>query len=178
MSSAIGAQRVGRDELRSVQAPLKDRYREDPDAAVVTLRATGTLGEGISCSVQTGRALAAAGLHPSTGGDGTLLCSGDMLLEALAACAGVTLRSVATSLGIEVRAGSVTAEGELDFRGTLAIDKQVPVGFRAISVRFDLDTDAAKEDLATLLRLTERYCVVLQTLASTPQLTVEAVATR
>jgi uncharacterized OsmC-like protein len=178
MSAGIGAERVGRDELRSVQAPLKDRYREDPGAAVVTLRATGTLGEGISCSVQTGRALAAAGLHPSTGGDGTLLCSGDMLLEALAACAGVTLRSVATALGIDVRGGSVTTEGELDFRGTLAIDKEVPVGFRAISVRFDLDTDASKEDLATLLRLTERYCVVLQTIASTPQLTVEAAATR
>jgi uncharacterized OsmC-like protein len=178
MSSGIGADPVDRDELRSVQAPLKDRYREDPRAAVVTLRATGTLGEGISCSVQTGRALAAAGLHPSTGGDGTLLCSGDMLLEALAACAGVTLRSVATSLGIEVRGGSVTAEGELDFRGTLAINKEVPVGFRAISIWFDLDTDASKEDLATLLRLTERYCVVLQTISSTPRLTVEAVNTR
>ncbi len=178
MSSGIGAQRVGRDELRSVQAPLKDRYREDPGAAVVTLRATGTLGDGISCSVQTGRALAAAGLHPSTGGDGTMLCSGDMLLEALAACAGVTVRSVATSLGIEVRGGSVTAEGELDFRGTLAIDKEVPVGFRAISVRFDLDTDASDGDLATLLRLTERYCVVLQTITGTPQLRVEAAATQ
>lgn len=178
MSSGIGAQRVGRDELRSVQAPLKDRYREDPGAAVVTLRATGTLGDGISCSVQTGRALAAAGLHPSTGGDGTMLCSGDMLLEALAACAGVTVRSVATSLGIEVRGGSVTAEGELDFRGTLAIDKEVPVGFRAISVRFDLDTDASDGDLATLLRLTERYCVVLQTITGTPQLRVEAAVTQ
>jgi uncharacterized OsmC-like protein len=174
MSSGIGAGRVGRDELRLVQAPLKDRYREDPRAAVVTLRATGSLGEGISCSVQTGRALAAAGLHPSTGGDGTLLCSGDMLLEALVACAGVTLRSVATSLGIEVRGGSVTVEGELDFRGTLAIDKEAPVGFRAISVRFELDTDASAEDLATLLRLSERYCVVLQTIAGTPHLSVEA----
>jgi uncharacterized OsmC-like protein len=177
MSAGIGAERVGRDELRSVQAPLKDRYREDPGAAVVILRATGTLGAGISCSVQTGQALAAAGLHPSTGGDGTLLCSGDMLLEALAACAGVTLRSVATSLGIEVRGGQVNVEGELDFRGTLAIDKAAPVGFRAISVRFDLDTDASKEDLATLLRLTERYCVVLQTIAGAPQLSVEAAAT-
>jgi uncharacterized OsmC-like protein len=177
MSRGIGGQRVDRDELRSLQAPLKDRYRLDPTAAVVTLRATGTLGEGISCSVETGRALAAAGLHPSTGGDGSLLCSGDMLLEALAACAGVTLRSVATSLGVEVRGGSVTAEGELDFRGTLAIDKDVPVGFRAISVRFDLDTDASEGDLATLLRLTERYCVVLQTIAGTPQLRVEAAAT-
>ena len=159
-----------------MQAPLKDRYRVDPTAAVVTLRATGTLGEGISCSVQTGRALAAAGLHPSTGGDGSLLCSGDMLLEALAACAGVTLRSVATSIGVDVRGGSVT-EGELDFRGTLAIDRDVPVGFRAISVRFDLDTDASEGDLATLLRLTERYCVVLQTIAGTPQLRVEVAAT-
>jgi uncharacterized OsmC-like protein len=176
MSSGIGGERVDRDELRSVQAPLKDRYRADPAAAVVTLRATGTLGEGISCSVQTGRALAAAGLHPSTGGDGSMLCSGDMLLEALAACAGVTLRSVATSLGVEVRSGSVTAEGELDFRGTLAIDRDVPVGFRAIRVHFDLDTDASEGDLATLLRLTERYCVVLQTIAGTPQLRVEVAA--
>jgi uncharacterized OsmC-like protein len=174
MSTGIGAQHVDRDELRSAQAPLKDRYREDPAAAVVTLRATGTLGEGISCSVNTGRALAAAGLHPSTGGDGSLLCSGDMLLEALAACAGVTLRSVATSLGVEVRGGVITAEGELDFRGTLAVGKEAPVGFRAIRVRFDLDTDASEEDLATLLRLTERYCVVLQTIAGEPALSVSA----
>lgn len=178
MSTGIGASRVDRDALRSVQAPLKDRYRADPGEAVVTLRATGTLGEGISCSVQTGRALAAAGLHPSTGGDGSLLCSGDMLLEALAACAGVTLRSVATSLGVNVRGGSVTAEGDLDFRGTLAVDKDAPVGFRAIRVRFDLDTDASDEDLATLLRLTERYCVVLQTIASAPAVTVEAAGSR
>lgn len=177
MSSGIGAQRVDRDELRSVQAPLKGRYREEPGAAVVTLRATGNLGQGISCSVQTGRALAAAGLHPSTGGDGSLLCSGDMLLEALAACAGVTLRSVATSLGVDVSGGTVTAEGELDFRGTLAIDRDVPVGFRAIRVRFDLDTGASEEEMATLLRLTERYCVVLQTIAGTPHLTVQAAAT-
>lgn len=174
MSTGIGAGRVNRDALRSVQAPLKDRYQQDPGAAVVTLRATGTIGEGISCSVQTGRALAAAGLHPSTGGDGSLLCSGDMLLEALAACAGVTLRSVATSLGVEVRGGTVTAEGDLDFRGTLAVAKDAPVGFRAIRVRFDLDTDATDEDMTTLLRLTERYCVVLQTIASAPELTVEA----
>jgi len=174
MGTGIGAQHMDRDELRSVQAPLKERYRAEPGAAAVTLRATGTLGEGISCSVDTGRALAAAGLHPATGGDGSLLCSGDMLLEALAACAGVTLRSVATSLGVRVRGGSVTAEGELDFRGTLAIDKDAPVGFRAIRVRFDLDTDASDEDLATLLRLTERYCVVLQTIAAGPALTVAA----
>lgn len=178
MNTGIGAGRVDRDALRSVQAPLKDRYREDPGEAVVTLRATGTLGEGISCSVQTGRALAAAGLHLATGGDGSLLCSGDMLLEALAACAGVTLRSVATSLGLDVRGGSVIADGDLDFRGTLAVDKDAPVGFRAIRVRFDLDTDASDEDLATLLRLTERYCVVLQTIASAPAVTVEAARTR
>jgi uncharacterized OsmC-like protein len=178
MSTGIGAGSVDRDALRSVQAPLKDRYRAHPDEAVVTLRATGTLGEGISCSVQTGQALAAAGLHPSTGGDGSLLCSGDMLLEALAACAGVTLRSVATSLGLNVLGGSVIAEGDLDFRGTLAVEKGAPVGFRAIRVRFDLDTDASDEDLATLLRLTERYCVVLQTIASAPVLTVEVAGTR
>jgi len=176
MNSGIGAERVDREDLRSVQAPLKDRYRQDPGAAVVTLRATGTLGEGISCSVQTGRALAAAGLHPSTGGDGSLLCSGDMLLEALAACAGVTLRSVATSMGVDVRGGSVIAEGDLDFRGTLAIDRDVPVGFRAIRVRFDLDADASEEDLATLLRLTERYCVVLQTIAGAPKISIDAAA--
>ena len=161
-------------ELRALQQPLKDAYREDPEKAVITLRARGQLDDAISCSVETGRALAVAGLHPASGGDGSLLCSGDMLLEALAACAGVTLRSVATSLDIEIRGGSVTAEGDLDFRGTLAIDKAAPVGFRAIRVRFDLDTDANDEDLATLLRLTERYCVVLQTIAGAPALAVEA----
>lgn len=153
-----------REELQRVQRPLKERYREEPGAARVVLRATGTLGEGITCSVASGRALAAAGLHPATGGDGSELCSGDMLLEALAACAGVTLRSVATSLGIPVAGGTVTAEGELDFRGTLAVDREAPVGFRAIDLRFELDTSADGEQLATLLRLTERYCVVLQTL--------------
>src|ERR1700729_3041679 len=157
MNQGIGAGRVDRDALRSVQAPLKDRYRADPGEAVVTLRATGTLGEGISCSVQTGRALAAAGLHPSTGGDGSLLCSGDMLLEALAACAGVTLRAVATSLGIEVRSGTVRADGDLDFRGTLAVDRDAPVGFSSIRLAFELDTDADPEQLQTLLKLTERY---------------------
>jgi len=159
------------DELRAIQAPLKDRYREDPDAAVVTLTADGDLAEGVACSVNTGRALAEAGLHPASGGDGTQLCSGDMLLEALVACAGVTLKAVATSLGIAV-AGSVHAEGDLDFRGTLGVDKQAPVGFRAIRLRFDLDTDADAEQRATLLRLTERYCVVFQTLASSPALEV------
>lgn len=157
---------MDRDMLKAVQGPLKERYREDPESAVVTLRAEGALGEGITCSVQTGRALAEAGLHPATGGDGTSLCSGDMLLEALAACAGVTLRSVATSLEIPVRGGTVHAEGDLDFRGTLAVDRDAPVGFRDIRLRFDLDTDADEEQLATLLRLTERYCVVAQTIAA------------
>jgi uncharacterized OsmC-like protein len=157
-------------DLREIQAPLKERYRAEPAAAEITLSATGTLDEGISCSVQTGRALATAGLHPVTGGDGSLLCSGDMLLEALVACAGVTLRAVATSLELPVRGGSVTADGDLDFRGTLGVSKEAPVGFRAIRLRFDLDTDATDEQLATLLRLTERYCVVLQTLAAAPAL--------
>jgi uncharacterized OsmC-like protein len=158
--------------LRALQAPLKQRYHDDPDAAVVTLKASGSLGEGIACSVETGRALAEAGLHPASGGDGSQLCSGDMLLEALAACAGVTLRAVATSLGIEVAAGRVLAEGDLDFRGTLGVDRDAPVGFRSVRLRFDLDTDAGEEDLATLVRLTERYCVVLQTLARPPELSV------
>jgi uncharacterized OsmC-like protein len=161
-----------REELRALQAPLKDHYAEEPGAAMVTLAATGTLGEGVSCSVQTGRAIAEAGLHPATGGDGSLLCSGDMLLEALVACAGVTLRAVATSLGITVTSGRVRAEGDLDFRGTLGVDRQAPVGFSEIRLSFGLDTDADGEQLATLLRLTERYCVVYQTLASAPALSV------
>ena len=156
---------MDRTELQTLQAPLKERYREDPDAAVVTLSARGSLDDGIACSVDTGRAIAQAGLHPATGGDGTQLCSGDMLLEALVACAGVTLRSVATSLEIPVAGGSVTADGELDFRGTLAVDREAPVGFRSIRLGFELDTTADDEQLATLLRLTERYCVVLQTIA-------------
>jgi uncharacterized OsmC-like protein len=162
---------MDRDELRSIQAPLKERYGSEPEAALVTLSASGTLGEGVSCSVDTGRAIAAAGLHPASGGDGSLLCSGDMLLEALAACAGVTLRAVATSLGIAVESGSVHAEGDLDFRGTLAVDRDAPVGFRAIRLRFELETDADEEELATLLKLTERYCVVLQTISKPPELT-------
>ena len=162
---------MDRAALRSVQGPLKDRYAEEPEAALVTLRATGTLGEGITCSVDTGRAIAAAGLHPASGGDGSTLCSGDMLLEALAACAGVTLRAVATSMGIAIDRGTVLVEGDLDFRGTLGVDRDVPVGFRSIGVRFDLETDAAAAELDTLLRLTERYCVVFQTLASSPGLT-------
>jgi uncharacterized OsmC-like protein len=161
---------MDRAELRTVQGPLKQRYRDEPDAALVTLSAAGTLGEGVSCSVQTGRALAEAGLHPATGGDGSLLCSGDMLLEALVACAGVTLQAVATSLGISVAAGRVRAEGDLDFRGTLGVDREAPVGFRSIRLSFDLDTEADNEQLATLQRLTERYCVVYQTLAGGPAL--------
>jgi uncharacterized OsmC-like protein len=161
---------VEREELRAAQTPLKERYKEEPEAAVVTLAASGRLGEGVSCSVQTGRAIAEAGLHPASGGDGSLLCSGDMLLEALVACAGVTLRAVATSLGIEVESGTVRAEGELDFRGTLAVDREAPVGFRAIRLSFELETDAGREQLDTLLKLTERYCVVFQTVAGAPQL--------
>ena len=161
---------MDRAELRSVQQPLKERYREEPEAALVTLSASATLGEGISCSVQTGRAIAAAGLHPASGGDGSLLCSGDMLLEALAACAGVTLRAVATSLEIEIEHGVVHAEGDLDFRGTLAVDRDTPVGFRSIQLRFDLVTGVDDDRLDRLLELTERYCVVYQTLASTPAL--------
>jgi uncharacterized OsmC-like protein len=164
---------MDRDELRALQAPLKDRYREEPAAATVTLAATGALGDGVSCSVQTGRALAEAGLHPASGGDGSLLCSGDMLLEALVACAGVTLRAVATSLEIPIHGGTVRAEGELDFRGTLGVDKAAPVGFSAIRLTFELDADADEEQLATLKKLTERYCVVYQTLASGPALTTE-----
>jgi uncharacterized OsmC-like protein len=163
---------VNRDELRALQAPLKERYREQPEAAVVTLSATGELGEGVSCSVQTGRALAEAGLHPASGGDGSLLCSGDMLLEALVACAGVTLRSVATSLEVPVNGGTVRAEGDLDFRGTLSVDRDAPVGFKAVRLSFELDTEADPEQIATLIKLTERYCVVLQTLIRTPELSV------
>lgn len=162
-----------RDELRAAQGPLKERYREEPDAAVVTLEADGVLGEGITCSVQTGQAIARAGLHPATGGDGLSLCSGDLLLQALAACAGVTLAAVATALDVPIRSGSVHVEGDLDFRGTLAVSTEAPVGFREIRVRFDLDTDAPPEQLETLLALTERYCVVHQTLKGTPALSME-----
>jgi uncharacterized OsmC-like protein len=159
------------EELRALQAPLKDRYRADGAAARLTLSATGALGEGVSCSVRTGRAVAEAGLHPMTGGDGSQLCSGDMLLEALVACAGVTLRSVATAIGLDV-AGSVTAEGDLDFRGTLGVDKAAPVGFERIRLRFDLDTAATHEEVERLVELTERYCVVLQTLRTPPDISV------
>ncbi len=153
------------DELRALQAPIKDRYKADPAAAVVTLTATGSLTAGtLSCTVDTGRALAEAGLHPASGGDGSLLCSGDMLLEALVACAGVTLQAVATALAIPLRGGTVRAEGDLDFRGTLGVSKEAPVGFQAIRLAFELDTDATEEQRATLLKLTERYCVVAQTI--------------
>lgn len=162
------------EELRALQAPLKNTYRETPEAAVITLSAAGTLdGEGIACSVQTGKALVEAGLHPASGGDGTQACSGDMLLEALVACAGVTLRAVATALGIEVRGGRVSAQGDLDFRGTLGIDKEAPVGFRDIRLAFDLDTDADADSLATLFKLTERYCVIYQTLRNPPPVALD-----
>lgn len=161
-----------REELRNLQAPLKERYREHPGSALVTLHAQGRLGEGITCKVETGTALAEAGLHPATGGSGDSLCSGDMLLEALVACAGVTLRAVSTSLGIELRDASIRAEGDLDFRGTLGVARDAPVGFRGIRLQFALDTDASEEELETLLRLTERYCVVYQTLAHPPALSV------
>ena len=165
---------MDRDELKAVQAPLKQQYREEPGTARITLHAEGELGAGVSCSVQTGRALVEAGLHPATGGDGLHACSGDMLLQALAACAGVTMRSVATSIGVNV-SGTVRADGDLDFRGTLGVDKEAAVGFTEIRLSFALDTDATEEELATMLRLTERYCVVFQTLASPPTLSAQIV---
>jgi uncharacterized OsmC-like protein len=168
---------MDRDTLRSVQEPLKQAYRDDPDAAVVTLVAEGSLGEGVTCSVKTARALATAGLHPASGGDGMSLCSGDMLLEALAACAGVTLGAVATSLGLDVTGGTVRAEGDLDFRGTLAVSKEAPVGFRDIRLSFDLDTTATAEELASLMKLTERYCVVLQTIRGAPTIATTMAST-
>ena len=160
------------EDLRGLQAPLKERYKERPDAALITLKAQGRLGEGITCSVQTGKSLVAAGLHPATGGDGLSACSGDMLLEALVACAGVTLNAVSTAMGVVVRDGVVRAEGDLDFRGTLGVAKDAPVGFKQIRLYFELDTDASDEALATLIRLTERYCVVYQTLRSAPAIAV------
>jgi uncharacterized OsmC-like protein len=155
-------------ELRALQAPIKDKYKTQPEAAVITLRAAGRLGEGIACRVDTGKALVEAGLHPATGGSGLQACSGDMLLEALVACAGVTLKAVATALGIDLRDGKVLAEGDLDFRGTLGVAKDAPVGFREIRLRFELDTDAPAEQTKKLLELTERYCVVLQTIRNAP----------
>jgi len=155
------------EHLKSIQGPLKEKYRSDPQSALITLRAEGR-ATGLCCKVETGKALVEAGLHPATGGDGTAACSGDMLLEALVACAGVTLRAVATSIGLEVNGAKVTAEGDLDFRGTLGVSKGVPVGFADIRLQFEIDTNASEEQAATLLKLTERYCVVLQTLRSPP----------
>ena len=161
-------------ELKSLQSPLKEKYRQEPASALVTLRATGRAAEGVACSVETGRALVKAGLHPASGGDGSYVCSGDMLLQALVACAGVTLRAVATSLGFDVQDAQVTAEGDLDFRGTLGVSRETPVGFRDIRLRFDLVGSLSDEERATLIRLTERYCVVLQTLRQAPPVAVSA----
>jgi uncharacterized OsmC-like protein len=161
------------EELKSLQAPLKDKYREDPQSAIVTLKAQGNIGENISCKVETGRAFIEAGLHPATGGSGMLACSGDMLLEALVACAGVTLNAVATAIGVDIKKGTVDAEGDLDFRGTLGVSKEAPVGFREIRLKFAIVSDAPKDKLEALQKLTERYCVVYQTLVSaTPVKTV------
>jgi len=163
-------------EMKDLQGPLKDQYKTDPGAAMITLKATGQATEGIVCKVDTGRALVEAGLHPATGGTGAFACSGDMLLEALVGCAGVTLRAVATSIGVELRDAIITAEGDIDFRGTLGVSKEAPVGMQRIRLNFALATDASEEQLATLIRLTERYCVVYQTLRSTPELTVSRTA--
>ena len=164
---------MDKDALRALQAPVKERYRAEPEAAVITLKARGTIDDqAIACKVETGRALAVAGLHPATGGSGLELCSGDMLLEALVACAGVTLKAVATALGVPLAKGAVRAEGDLDFRGTLGVDKEAPVGFKAICLAFDLETDAPEEQIAQLIKLTERYCVVYQTLNKRPELQV------
>jgi uncharacterized OsmC-like protein len=160
------------EQLKAMQGPLKEQYKADPDAALITLRATGRAQAGLSCKVETGRALVEAGLHPATGGDGSLACSGDMLLEALVACAGVTLRAVATAIGVELTDATVTAEGDLDFRGTLGVAKDAPVGFQRIRVNFALATNASEEQLATLIRLTERYCVIYQTLRQSPETSV------
>lgn len=151
-------------ELKGLQAPLKEKYREQPESAIITLKAEGKIGEGISCKVETGRAIIEAGLHPATGGSGMLACSGDMLLEALVACAGVTLQAVATAIGVEIKSGTVKAEGDLDFKGTLGVSKEAPVGFKAIRLAFDMDTNADDDQMAALKKLTERYCVVYQTL--------------
>ena len=166
------------EELRSLQAPLKERYREQPETALVTLKAEGRLGEGVSCNVATSKAMIEAGLHPATGGNGLLACSGDMLLEALVACAGVTLSAVATAIGVEIFTGTVRAEGDLDFRGTLGVSKEAPVGFRQIRLHFDLETNARVEELAKLLQLTERYCVVYQTLQRATDVSTSRTVTR
>jgi uncharacterized OsmC-like protein len=161
------------EELKALQSPLKQKYKSQPDTAIITLRARGRIGEGITCKVETGKALLEAGLHPATGGDGLSLCSGDMLLEALVACAGVTLRAVATAIGVNLKDAVISAEGDLDFRGTLAVTKEAPVGFKSIRLLFDIESDAEQEQLNSLIKLTERYCVVYQTLSRTPEITVE-----
>ena len=161
------------ESFKALQKPIKDKYREQPDEALITLHAESNMDEGIACSVQTGTAMVKAGLHPATGGDGSLACSGDMLLQALAACAGVTLKAVATGMDIGIKSGRVIADGDLDFRGTLGVDRSAPVGFKQIRLRFELDTDAAPEKVEKLIQLTERYCVVLQTLRNSPVITVE-----
>ena len=160
------------DDLKALQAPIKERYKKDPAAAVITLRARGRIGEGIACRVDTGKALIEAGLHPATGGSGLQACSGDMLLEALVACAGVTLKAVATALGVTLRDATLSAEGDLDFRGTLGVAKDAPVGFREIRLKFDLQTDASPEQRKKLIELTERYCVVMQTIRKAPPVLV------
>ena len=160
------------EELKSLQAPLKQKYKDQPETAMVTLKANARIGEGITCKIETGKALVVAGLHPATGGDGLSLCSGDMLLEALVACAGVTLRAVATAIGVNLHDATISAEGDLDFRGTLGVSKSAPVGFKSICLHFDLESDADQEQLALLMKLTERYCVVYQTLSGTPGISV------
>lgn len=160
------------DELKALQSPLKEKYRQEPGTALVTLTARGRIGAGITCKVETGKALVEAGLHPATGGDGLSACSGDMLLEALVACAGVTLRAVATAIGVDLKDATVSAEGDLDFRGTLSVSREAPVGIKAVRLRFELDSDATPDELESLIRLTERYCVVYQTLSRTPDMSV------
>jgi uncharacterized OsmC-like protein len=159
-------------ELKSIQAPLKEKYIDHPESAVITLKAHGRIGEGITCKVETGSALAEAGLHPATGGDGTSLCSGDMLLEALVACAGVTLKAVATAIGVDLHDATISAEGDLDFRGTLGVSKEAPVGFKSIRLHFNLESEASQDQLDTLVKLTERYCVVYQSISSTPAISI------
>lgn len=159
-------------ELKEIQAPLKQKYKDNPESAMITLKAQSKIGEGITCKIETGKALVEAGLHPATGGDGLSACSGDMLLEALVACAGVTLRAVATAIGVTLRDATIRAEGDLDFRGTLAVDKNVPVGFQNIRLKFDLDSEATPEELASLIKLTERYCVIYQTIINSPAISV------
>jgi len=165
---------MNREELKNLQSPLKQKYREEPESALVTLKARGRIGEGITCKIETGKALVEAGLHPATGGNGLSVCSGDMLLEALAACAGVTMNAVATSIGIKLDEGIVTAEGDLDFRGTLGVSKEAPVGFQKIRLLFDLTTDASEDEIKLLIKLTERYCVVLQTLKGIPVIEISS----